>query len=128
MQGLSKSRSGQPPTKEAEAFLLNDETKPLAEKYGRLFWMATAEKTKGDFDPILYQAQIDRGDPLEVGSVEEIEIRAAALHAVDLLKQRLHEAGHRKITSMDLDYLLWNRGQAARYKAIPRHRARGVFY
>ena len=27
-----------------------------------------------------------------------------------------------------LDYLLWNRGQDARYKAIPRHRARGVFY
>jgi hypothetical protein len=73
-------------------------------------------------------ARIDREDPLEVGSVEEIEIRAAALHAVELLKQHLHEAGHGKITSMALDYLLWNRGQAARYKAIPRHRARGVFY
>lgn len=80
-----------------------------------------------DYDPDL-AAHIDRGDPLEVGSVEEIEIRAAAVHAVELLKQRLHEAGHRRITSMDLDYLLWNRGQAARYKAIPRHRARGVFY
>jgi len=73
-------------------------------------------------------ARIDREDPLEVGSEEEIEIRAAALHAVELLKRHLHEAGHRHITSMALDYLLWNRGQAARYKAIPRHRARGVFY
>ncbi|HET6159168.1 MAG TPA: queuosine salvage family protein [Dongiaceae bacterium] len=73
-------------------------------------------------------ARIDREDPLDVGAVEEIEIRAAALHAVELLKQRLHAAGHRHITSMALDYLLWNRGQAARYKAIPRHRARGVFY
>ena len=80
-----------------------------------------------DYDPDL-AAHIDRGDPLEVGSVEEIEIRAAALHAVELLKQRLHDSGHRHITSMDLDYLLWNRGQAERYKAIPRHRARGVFY
>ena len=73
-------------------------------------------------------ARIDREDPLEVGSVEEIEIRAAALHAVELLKQHLHKAGHTRITAMALDYLLWNRGQAARYKAIPRHRARGVFY
>ncbi|HEY1383072.1 MAG TPA: queuosine salvage family protein [Dongiaceae bacterium] len=73
-------------------------------------------------------AHIDRGDPIEVGSIEEIEIRASALHAVELLKQHLHAAGHRHITSMALDYLLWNRGQAAQYKAIPRHRARGVFY
>ncbi len=73
-------------------------------------------------------ARIDRGDPLEVGSLEEIEIRAAALHAVELLKQHLHAAGHAHITSMALDYLLWNRGQDTRYKSIPRHRARGVFY
>jgi hypothetical protein len=73
-------------------------------------------------------ARIDREDTLAVGSVEEIEIRAAALHAVELLKQSLHAAGHPHITAMALDYLLWNRGQAPRYKAIPRHRARGVFY
>ena len=73
-------------------------------------------------------ARIDRGEPLAAGSVEEIEIRAAALHAVELLKQHLHAAGHAHITSMELDYLLWNRGQDARYKAVPRHRARGVFY
>ncbi len=73
-------------------------------------------------------ARIDREDPIEVGSVEEIEIRAVALHAVELLKRHLHAAGHRHITSMALDYLLWNRGQAGRYKTIPRHRARGVFY
>jgi Potential Queuosine, Q, salvage protein family len=73
-------------------------------------------------------ARIDHGDALEVGSVEEIEIRAAALHAVELLKQHLHAAGHAHVTSMALDYLLWNRGQDPRYKAIPRHRARGVFY
>jgi len=79
------------------------------------------------YDPDL-AAHIDRGEPLQVGSIEEIEIRAAALHAVELLKQHLHAAGHAHITSMALDYLLWNRGQAERYKAIPRHRARGVFY
>ncbi len=80
-----------------------------------------------EYDPDL-AARIDRGDPLAAGSIEEVEIRAAALHAVELLKQHLHATGHAHITSMALDYLLWNRGQDARYKAIPRHRARGVFY
>ncbi|WP_284735896.1 queuosine salvage family protein [Dongia deserti] len=80
-----------------------------------------------DYDPDL-AARIDREDPLEAGSIEEIEIRAAALHGVELLKERLHQAGHAHITSVALDYLLWNRGQEGRYKAIPRHRARSVFY
>ena len=54
-----------------------------------------------------------------------MELRRASVRRVD---RKTVEAGHREITSMDLDYLLWNRGQAERYKAIPRHRARGVFY
>ena len=33
-----------------------------------------------------------------------------------------------RVTSMQLDYVLWNRGQQARYKAEPRHRTRTVFY
>jgi hypothetical protein len=80
-----------------------------------------------EYDPDL-AARIDREDPLEAGSIEEVEIRGAALHAVELLKQHLHAAGHAHVTSTALDYLLWNRGQDARYKAIPRHRTRGVFY
>jgi len=79
------------------------------------------------YDPRLL-ARIAAGEPLKAGSPEEIEIRAAALHAVELLKARLHQAGHTPITSMALDYLLWNRGQGECYKAAPRHRARGVFY
>ena len=79
------------------------------------------------YDPALL-ARIAAGEALKAGSVEEVEIRAAALHAVELLKSHLHAAGHAGITSMALDYLLWNRGQGEIYKAAPRHRARGVFY
>ena len=61
------------------------------------------------------------------GSAEEIEIRACALHAVELLKDELNASGH-TITSMELDFLLWNRGQQSAYKSIPRHRTRTVFY
>ncbi len=72
-------------------------------------------------------ARIDRDEPLEAGSVEEVEIRAVGLHAVELLVAELAAQGH-ETTSMALDYLLWDRGQQPEFKAVPRHRARSVFY
>ena len=70
---------------------------------------------------------IETGKLIPVGSAEEIEIRACALHAVERLKDALNASGH-AITSMELDFLLWNRGQQPAYKSIPRHRTRTVFY
>ncbi len=72
-------------------------------------------------------AQIDAEQLIEPHSPEEIEIRAGALHAVELIVAALHGDGER-ITAAGLDYLLWNRGQRPEYKARPRHRARTVFY
>jgi hypothetical protein len=66
-------------------------------------------------------ARIDREELLPPGE-EEREIRAAALHACELIAQRLG------IPPRDLDVMLWNRGQGPRYKARPRHRTRTVFY
>jgi hypothetical protein len=71
--------------------------------------------------------RINAGELIPSGSREEIEIRACAVHAVELLKENLQKAGHR-MTSSGLDYLLWNRGQQPFYKSIPRHRTRTVFY
>ena len=70
---------------------------------------------------------IDAGKLIPAGSAEEIEIRACALHAVERLKDALNASGH-AITSMELDFLLWNRGQQPAYKSIPRHRTRTIFY
>lgn len=72
-------------------------------------------------------SRIETGKRIAAGSAEEIEIRACALHAVELLKDALNASGH-QITSMGLDFLLWNRGQQPAYKSIPRHRCRTVFY
>ena len=72
-------------------------------------------------------SRIEAGKRIAAGSPEEIEIRACALHTVELLKETLNASG-RKITSMELDFLLWNRGQLPAYKSIPRHRSRTVFY
>lgn len=72
-------------------------------------------------------SRIDSGNLIPAGSPEEIEIRACALHAVELLKAELEASGH-PVTSMEFDFLLWNRGQQPAYKSIPRHRTRTVFY
>ena len=72
-------------------------------------------------------ARIDRKEPLDAGSVEEVEIRAVALHAVELLVAELRAAG-RETTSRALDHVLWHRGQESEFKSVPRHRARSVFY
>jgi hypothetical protein len=70
---------------------------------------------------------IEAGKLIPAGSAEEIEIRACALHAVERLKDALNASGH-EITSMELDFILWNRGQQPAYKSIPRHRTRTIFY
>ena len=79
------------------------------------------------YDPELAR-RIDTGELIAGGSPEEIEIRAGALHAVELLVAELRRRGH-DVTAMGLDYLLWNRGQQPAYKqAKPRHRTRTVYY
>jgi hypothetical protein len=73
-------------------------------------------------------ARIDREEPIPAGSPEEVEIRACAVHAVELLVEHLRTAGQH-VAPMQVDYLLWNRGQQPYYKKIrPRHRARSVYY
>jgi hypothetical protein len=73
-------------------------------------------------------ARIDRGELLASGEGAEIEIRAVAVHAVELIGERLRAAGHPGATAGRLDYVLWNRGGGPAYKARPRHRCRCVFY
>ena len=64
---------------------------------------------------------IDAGRLLRPGP-QEREIRACAVHACALAARR---AG---VSENDLDHRLWTRGQAAAYKALPRHRCRTIFY
>jgi hypothetical protein len=66
-------------------------------------------------------AHIDSGELLRPGE-EEREIRACAVHACELIAERTDTPPR------VLDMWLWQRGQEPRYKAIPRHRTRTVFY
>jgi hypothetical protein len=72
------------------------------------------------YAPSLAQ-RIDRGELLAPGE-EEREIRACAVHVCETIAARLG------VPPRILDVWLWNRGQGERYKSIPRHRTRTVFY
>ncbi|MEZ5243600.1 MAG: queuosine salvage family protein [Acidimicrobiales bacterium] len=79
-----------------------------------------------EFDTDLLR-RIEAVEDIPVGSPAEVEIRACGLHAVELLRVALAERGER-LTAGDLDNVLWNAGAAPRYKSIPRHRSRCVYY
>ena len=66
-------------------------------------------------------ARIDAGQLLPPGE-EEREIRGCAVHAGELLSERLG------MPARLIDVALWTKGQAPRYKAVLRHRTRTVFY
>ena len=68
------------------------------------------------------EAKINTKQRLEPGSRAEVEIRAAGVVVVEHLAAL---SGHRP---MDIDARLWTMGGQPRYKAIPRHRARSVYY
>jgi hypothetical protein len=74
------------------------------------------------YEPALLD-RIERGELIEHGSREEIEIRACALHAVQLVAAERPGA-----IEADIDYVLWHRGQEPRYKSQPRHRSRCTAY
>jgi hypothetical protein len=67
--------------------------------------------------------RIEQEQLIEHGSREEVEIGACAVHAVELLV-----AAHGNTTAATVDNALWDRGAGARYKRVPRHRARCTAY
>lgn len=72
-------------------------------------------------DPGLEQ-RIEAGEPLEHGSAEEVELRACAVHAIELLSNAT------PLSPAEIDAVLWNRGAAERYKSLPRPRSRNTAY
>jgi hypothetical protein len=76
-----------------------------------------------DVDPGVV-ARIDANELLPPGGREETELRACAVHAVELMVLAVGGAA----TARDLDYRLWSLGQDPRFKAIPRPRVRSPYY
>jgi Potential Queuosine, Q, salvage protein family len=74
------------------------------------------------FDPALAD-RIDREQPIEHDSPEEVEMRAGAVHVAELICRERAD-----LTPQLVDRILWTRGGGARYKAVPRPRARCTAY
>ncbi len=76
-----------------------------------------------DLHPAL-TARIEAGELLAHGSPEEVELRAGAVHAVELLAAATGDT----LSPAEIDSALWNRGCDPRYKSIPRPRSRNTAY
>jgi hypothetical protein len=72
-------------------------------------------------DPDL-TARIEAKQLLDHVSPEEVELRAAAVQAVELL------SAASPLTPAAIDSALWNRGRDTRYKSLPRPRSRNTAY
>jgi hypothetical protein len=76
-----------------------------------------------ELDPKL-TAKIETGELLVHGSPDEVELRACAIHAIELLAA----TGDSALTPAEIDSALWNRGREGRYKSVPRPRSRNTSY
>ena len=74
------------------------------------------------FDPAL-AARIEAEQLIQHDSPEEVELRACAVHAVELIVRERPD-----LTAQQVDHLLWHRGGGTRYKAVPRPRSRCTAY
>lgn len=71
--------------------------------------------------------RIDSGELLQPGEAAEVEIRACGVHAVELLSEAVRADGGTH-APRQIDEILWRRGGAPTYKAVPRHRCRTTAY
>jgi len=71
--------------------------------------------------------RVDRREPLEANSREEIEIRAATVWAGELMRRALvSRLPH--VIALHVDYWLWREGQARGPDIRPYHRTRTIYY
>jgi hypothetical protein len=92
--------------------------------------------------------QVDAKEEIAAGSEEEVELRAASIHAVELLRQAVQEQqllklpkeeGHgggqadavqqqQQLLSIHLDWWLWEEGERMRKQHPPHHRTWTIYY
>ena len=70
---------------------------------------------------------IDNHQMIPCGSIPEIEIRASTVVAVEMLHKVLVSKGH-SLLAIELDWLLWQKGESTKEKMKPHHRTLTIFY
>jgi hypothetical protein len=72
-------------------------------------------------------AQVDAFQEIAAGSAPEVEIRAATIWAVELIRRELAGRGVERSAS-EIDYRLWSESQAPTPDMRPYHRTRTTYY
>lgn len=62
------------------------------------------------------------------GSEEEIEIRASTVIAVQMMREQVRRHLNLSLTSIELDWILWNWGEVAKDNILPHHRTLTIYY
>ncbi len=70
---------------------------------------------------------VDTGMEVACGSEQEVEIRACTVVAVDLLQQAISRRGL-SLLVLEVDWLLWQRGEALKDELLPHHKTSTIFY
>lgn len=78
------------------------------------------------YSPAL-QSAIDAKTQIPSGSEEEVELRACTVLAVDLLQGALRRRGC-DLLVLEVDWLLWQRGENAKDVIAPHHRTLTIYY
>lgn len=68
--------------------------------------------------------RIDAGEMIAAGSTQETELRCAAIHVVELMRENLGG----RYTSVNLDHMLWHRGYLAGFTSLHPHRTLSTWY
>ncbi len=71
--------------------------------------------------------RVNRREELVKDSAEEIEIRASMLWGVEFLREALTQQG-RELTSVQMDWFLWESSQHETPGLLPYHRVRTIYY
>jgi hypothetical protein len=71
--------------------------------------------------------KVDQKILLEAGSAEEVEIRANTIWAVEMIRRELSSGGS-PVKAFEVDWILWNMGQADAFRKKPYHRTVTIFY
>ncbi len=72
-------------------------------------------------------AKIDSHEEIPCGAREEVEIRACTVIAVDRLQRALAQKGI-PLLAIEVDWLLWQRGEATKDQIRPHHRTLTIYY
>lgn len=72
--------------------------------------------------------RIDALEEIPFGSEEEVEIRAATVVAVERLHKLLVAKGVSNLLVIEVDWLLWQKGEVLKDDLFPHHRTLTIYY